>query len=243
MDRFTDFPLDIQSEILKRNPHYFRVKKNLNEQLFFNQYCNQPITMNEFLSYINDTDPIQVIIFTSLIENGSPLFRVFHYHNGMVSSTELSIQEEDVNEYNVELQYTFNTPKTIEDLLNVKYDELYYDLKTTFNIVNRRNCEKILSGYSKNYTLSVFNEHSPIDLTTLTDIDLYTYFDLCKQLIYYSYNYDILLDQLPRVPLYRGIPLLIFNGLGDFEDYDIEDIEDLIDEYNYSQDIILLLKI
>jgi hypothetical protein len=45
MNHFNEIGDDLQSEILKYNPSYLRVQKNLNKNLFYNQYCDQPITV------------------------------------------------------------------------------------------------------------------------------------------------------------------------------------------------------
>lgn len=233
MNHFNKFPIDVQSEILSQHPSYFRIKKNLNEKLFYDRYCQKPISASEFLSYIKDENPSTFVIFTL----SDATFNIYYFDNG-VRYTKLYIEETDVDEYVVTMQYTYDNMSVQELLEIIKYDEIYFDLITTFKIASRRNCEKISSGYNKQYTLSVFNEHAK----DLQAFDLFSYFNLCKTLLYYSYNYDLLAHQSPRMALHRsGIGEIIFNTNGDIinEDQTFQEIiEDMILDYDFKNDII-----
>ena len=248
MERFTHFPTDIQSEILHYTPYYRRVKKNLNEQLFYDRYCHKPITVNEFLSYLQDENPSQFILFTSHIDY-FPKFTLYHFNKGYITTRTLYIYEEDVDTYAVSMTYA-NSRLPITDLLYEIDNEIDYDLKTTYNIFNRRNCEKISPGYAKKMTLNLFNEHIKGVSNTQKDINLYSYFDLCKTLIYYSNNYDLLAisdgplaaNQLPRIALHRsGIEEILFNSLGEMIEGDEELIENMIEEYDFKESIINMI--
>ena len=239
MNPFNQIGLDLQSEILKYNPSYFSVKKHLNQNLFYHQYCDQPISVNEFLSYLHDEQPNQFIIFT---ETDLPTFthHFFQAKKGMSIKT-LYIEEEDVNEYAVTMTYTHSNVKFkgLKELLNnIDYDKIYFDLKTTFNILSRRNCEQISPGYNKRLTLSIFNEH----VLSYDSLNLYSYFDLCKTLIYYTNNYDLLSNQLPRIALHRSdIGEIIFNSEGAVVGGDEEIIQDMFSEYNFKDNIIEMI--
>lgn len=241
MDQFNEFPLDVQSEILQSNPSYFRIKKNLNQNLFYNRYCNQPISNKEFISYVNDID--RFIVFTlDLDEQALPVFNVYLFNNGVATVRSLYIEEVDVDEYEIYMVYTpYNI--TIEEVLDEPHEEVYFDLKTTYDIISRRNCEQIVPGHNKKYVLNDFNKY------VVNDFDytnLYSYFDLCKQLIYYSHNYDMLLGQLPRIALHRSyIGDIKYNKNGDMIDEESPDaddiIKDMIKEYNFKDEIVELI--
>ena len=235
MNRFNDMAFDLQSEILKYNPSYLSVRKNLDTNLFYDRYCNQPITVKEFISYINDEHPSQFMIFT---ETDIPTFTLYKYNNDHNTIRTLFIEEMDINEYVVDMEYTHSN-HTPEELLNsIDYDQIYFDLKTTFNILSRRNCEQISSGYNTRMTLSIFNQHA----TDYHGLNLYSYFDLCKKLIYYSNNYDLLSNQLPRIALHKsGIEEIVFDITGDVIEGDEEIIADIIREYDFKDDIINMI--
>jgi hypothetical protein len=125
-----------------------------------------------------------------------------------------------------------------ELLITIDYDEIFYDLKTTFNILSRRNCQAISPGYNVKTTLSIFNQH----VINIKKINLYSYFDICMKLIYYANNYDLLSAQSPRMALHRsGIGELIFNSEGKLVDGDPEIIIDIFNEYNFKDEIINMI--
>ena len=248
MNQFNSIGEDLQSEILKYNPSYLRVKKNLNKNLFYNHYCNQDITVKEFLSYIRDEEPSQYIIFT-YAKNFT--FMQYIYKDDYVNVKTLSIDknedfsldsddadESDDDEYRLDMHYTLKKMRPGKLLTMITYDEIYYDLKTTFNILSRRNCEMISPQYNIKKTLSIFNQH----IRDFKSINLYNYFDLCANLIYYANNYDILSNQLPRLALHRsGIDEISFNQEGEVIEGDLDIIEDMIDEYNFKDEIIQMI--
>ncbi len=238
---------DLQSEILKYNPSYLQVKKNLNKNLFYNHYCNQEITVKEFLSYIHDEEPPQYIIFTYKKDT----FMQYLYNDNHVNVKTLYINknedfsldsddadESEKDEYRLGMNYRYMKIKPEKLLTMITYDEIYYDLKTTFNILSRRNCENISPQYNTKKTLSIFNQH----IRDFKSINLYSYFDLCANLIYYANNYDILSNQLPRMALHRSnIDEIIFNQEGEVIEGDLDIIEDMINEYNFKDEIIQMI--
>ncbi len=228
MDLFNSIGIDLQSEILKYNPSYFQVKKNLDKNLFYNRYCNQPISIHEFLSYIQAERPPEFIIYT-----GTDTTFTSYIFKGSFTIKEMYIFEEDINEFSIDMTYKPSrlSPKAL--LNTIKYEQIYFDLRTTFNILSRRSCEQISPGYNTRMTLFIFNQHT----STFKHLDLYSYFDLCKTLIYDANNYDLLSNQTLRMALHRsGISKLTFNSVGDL--IEGTGIEKMIIEYDFKDEIV-----
>lgn len=235
MERFNEFPMDIQSEILINHHSYLRVKKNLNKKLFYDRHCDKPISVNEFLVYIN-TNPDDFIIFTVSVEHDSPVFRIYQFESGYLNTLKLYIEQQDADEYILITNYNYSD-HTIEELFEIiEYDELYFDIQTTYNIISRRNCEEISSGYNKKITKDIFNKHANINIVN----NIYSYFDLYKTLLYQAYNYNLLFNK--PVQLNDNIETIIFNTEGIVVDGDIEEvIDDMMEEYYFKNDILNII--
>lgn len=127
-------------------------------------------------------------------------FNSYFFKNGGVDVKSLYLDEVDEDEYGLEMEYNYKN-YTPEEVLSVaRGDKIYYDLKTTYNILSRRNCERISPGYNKRMTLTIFLKHTLEDDRNA----FYAYFSLCKRAIYYANNYDLLNNNKLRIPLHHS---------------------------------------
>lgn len=66
MEQFNDLPLDLQAEILKNSKYGRSISKTSSEhnpKLFYDEYCQFPISKQELLNYIKKFNPPYFILF------------------------------------------------------------------------------------------------------------------------------------------------------------------------------------
>ena len=159
---FNYFLLDIQLEILKYNPSFRRVNKTFHTEgfyLFKKQYSNTPISIHEVIK--NKSDFCIFIwdhhnFIMKRISVGENLYRNSHHYpkfepNGI-----------DPNYYtnNLTLFHRNTLHNTLNDLISdinsYKKYTIFYDLKTTLNVLNQRN-------------LGVFNKSDVLERDMFTE--------------------------------------------------------------------------
>lgn len=244
MESFSNLPLELQSEILKNRPDYPSIsKKTFDQQLFYKQYCHLDISEHEFINYINNHQPDKFIIYTNSI-NDEDLPEMITYiftknNTYKVDSYMLTIDNIDVEEYSVHIHHYRRDYEDIASFLDeLYYTDIYYDIQTTFNILNLRTCQQIDPNYSKNFTIKIIEDKTPV-----IEVDnLNSFYDLCKKLIYLNTNESIHKNKTIILNFY--ISNIVFNGLGEIVNdaqYDI--IQRMIDYHKpFKQHLFLLVE-
>lgn len=237
-----NLPLEVQGEILKNLPNYPRIsKKTYDPNLYYKQYCHKPISEQEFINYINTYNPKKFIVYvTAINDEDMPEMNIFLFNNKKhVDSYMLTIDNIDVEEYSIHNHYFKRDYNDIESFLDeIYYSDIYYDVLTTFNILNLRECQKINPNYSKQYTIDIVNEKTP----NLNVDNMYSFYELCKKLIYLHTNQLLLHDKIKNVLAY-SISNITFDGLGEIiDDTQYDKIQTMIDHYTpYKTEIIDLI--
>jgi len=228
-------PLEIQAEILKSLPFQQRINKNLNrynKELYYHEFCNLPISEYELLKYIT-TRPEKLVIFNEDIDETFTIgtFQLID-DEYKIATHVLSIEMDEMNEYHVNHDYhQIGELRDISSYISNLYDNEefnpYFDLFTTYNIVNDRHCEQLKSGYAKRYTLNEYDNH----IKEIEVNNLYSFFEAYQFLIYIDVNINVYIgDDLDNF----DYPLdeILFDHMGDFyDDDDINIIENLIQKY------------
>lgn len=221
--RFHEFPPDVKSEILKYSPTYKRISKEYyDSRLFYEQYCNLPITMNEFIKYISRHKPYPFIIFYTLKDqrtgNGvyiidfyTAYFRDYYYdtYDYMNMRWKMNIINDDIDEQSINIEVIdddFNIDVPVEEYLinqnNFFYENNYDIIKINFDIRTLR------ENYSKRY--QCIEHHSQyVDNMLNKEIrtikrydaksvkDLYDFFDyLCGYLYFLAQNESDKIDDI-----------------------------------------------
>jgi hypothetical protein len=238
MKGFDNIPMELQSEILKQHPKYLTIKKNLDKQAFYQQYCDLPISLNEF---INSFKTPCIVYSSNIDEEDLPEFTVHIIHDNHVNVHMLFIDNVDQDEFivnTISISYIpYNNIKQYLDSFN--YNEIYYDIKTTFNILKNRNCENIKPGYATSQTMKIVN-----NLTKNINVDnLYSFFDACQQLLYLSTSYDLLQEEdIKNILNTQELENILFDNQGDLISDDTL-IQDIIENTVKKEitDLILLL--
>lgn len=183
---FNQLPLEIQTEILKCSIYQRCIKKSLNQynlSLFRENIGNKPISTKEFLNYFNQYKPDNFIIFQ---ENSADVFRKI---------------DECYNLYCLDLwscrdQLTLINSKCIindMEILIRQMNDIYYDLFTTFHIIENRKLN------DKEYILNQIMNYSTIpNITNIESLrvfgNAYLYVDMNLKMLDTSFdveNYDI----------------------------------------------------
>lgn len=185
---FNQLPLEIQAEILKLSNYQRCIKKSLNQynlSLFRENIGNRPISKKEFLNYFNQYKPDNFIIF----QNNS--VDVFRKMNDCYNLYCLDL-------WDCRVQLTLVNSKYIVhnmEILIRQMGDIYYDLFTTFHIIENRNIDK-------EYILNQFMNYSTIpDITNIESLrvfgNAYLYVDMNLKMLDTSFdveNYDITIN-------------------------------------------------
>jgi len=233
---FNKLPIEIQEEILVNNPNYMTLRKNMDKNIFYNIYCNQDITMNEFLNYYNND--MTCILYLTSIDDDLQEFTVIVLDKENISQYLLFIEDIDIDEYVINIIMTKFTLNTIKKYLsNLKYTNVYFDIITTYNILNLRNCQTINENYAKTQTLKIFNNMTP----EINVDNLYSFYDACKKALYLKSNDDLMNQENIIIDLEENDLInIVFNTQGDLIN-DIEDIEILLEKYNLKENLLELI--
>jgi hypothetical protein len=245
-DYFTDLPFELQGEILKYTSNYPHIsKKTYNPNLYYQQYCKQSIKKQEFINYVNIYNPKNFIIYTNAFNHvNMPEFLTYIISENIVTTVALTIyMTEYMTKYRVEVNYYRNYYEDIYSFMNeINYNDIYYDIFTTYNILNLRECQKIYSKYSKQYTIDIINEKTP----GINVNDMYSFYELCKKLIYLHSNETLLYDNKQTV-LFYDTTFVTFDVTGEIINENIDKIFDniqvMINHYApYKQKMIEIIK-
>jgi hypothetical protein len=246
MKQFNDLPLELQSEILIHNPKYLTINKKLDKHTFYQEYCDLPISVNEFINYFIKQNKTPCIIYSNNIdEEDLPEFTVHIIHEDHVDVHMLFIDNTDEDEFIVNtITMSYIPYNNIKDYINsFNYNVIYYDVKTTFNILKNRNCESIKPGYAYMMTMKIVNYYTP----KINVDNLYSFFDECKKILYMTTNYDLLIGQdIKNILNTMRLEDILFNSQGDMiSDDDV--IQHAIENTKFNNvqkeitDLILLL--
>ena len=248
MDYFNILPKDAQLEILKRYPSYRSLSTPYynEKQIFYNTYCNEPITQKEFIKYFKKNDPDHILLFG--VEDGdihqeNVIFSISKSQdNYWLETITIFIYESDFEEYEIGLGKSFNmiNMNEIDTVLNdmIEEYEIQYDLVTMENILFERSCELIKSGYAKAYLRNYFKIPKYIDdISTMSNA-----YDHIVDFLYLRANANQIIgdSHSPYFNQYNDYDLR-FDGLGDLiDDIDVEQYHEVLKPiYNESLDIIL----
>lgn len=194
-----ELPSDSIAEIIKNYPVYYRVsKQHYRPNLFYQQYCDEKPTFDEFISYIYDVKPKKFMVSIHFNEG----IVIFTYHLNIFRISELfrdgTIIEDigfqihnvvhHVNKYIMDIYYNDN-----DDIIDINYD-----LETITSIYNRRvQCSSFYPNYaiikSKDYfyNLLLNRPKNVINSSTLLEyVFYYIYLSLSKDFLLNSNKFD-----------------------------------------------------
>ncbi len=213
---FTLLPDELQTEILKSNPSYPTIRTKYDKHMFYEQFCNLPISIHELQQYIN-TKPEKMIIYTTAIDSyNRPIFSAYVFsiadHVICVFKYYIRVNVNKITEQKYDLYFS-----NLNDFLRViRYNSLYYDIYTTFNILASRQCQRINPNYATQKTLGIFNDTI---LDTVLDTDLLSCQDFCRKTLYLNTNYTLNDQEFATIGSY--IQIIEFNKNGKMiDDFD-----------------------
>jgi hypothetical protein len=224
---FNTLPLDLQSNILKYNPYARSLNKtytNMNQQLFYEQQCDLPISKHEFVSYINQYSPKKFAIFVDEgLKFNIYMFNCYYlnYHN---------IKEYIVDIYSFTwdngIIFYYNCKSgSVNQLLNtLSYSSSFIDLILSKNILEQRPCQSYNPNYIQNYLTKHFNKiiNEPDDL-----------WELFKNKLYLMYNIDINNNTYELVDFVDDADTLYNFDLNNQEFVDL-----IVDHYDTQYDLV-----
>jgi hypothetical protein len=225
-------PLEIQSHIIGYNPYMQRLNKTYGQTTkgyFYEKFCDSFISQNEFVHYVKLFKPVQFALFVEkddqyrilLFNNYNHLYQLTIYH--------FYIDNVDVEEYNINYDYTQLNMDTIANLFNYinhhfKYNVMY-DVQLSLDILDERSqCTNVNSRYSYIYMLNQFTKNKTIKHGS----DINTLFDLIKKILYMIVSYKIMNDEdIDDVIVGLDFSNIIFDALGQA----IDDIDDVMNDF------------
>lgn len=196
-----NLPVDIKQEILKYNPYYYRLNKDIyNKNLYYNNHCHLPISKQELFNYINDVVPRSFYIFTEdstgiLTIHEFDIYDGINYVYDITQLYKADVYNGSIIKLNTKSNFfSINTLQiTIDFIINLYKNTniVYFDIYTTYNILSRRqSCIGINPNYNKEITLNFIKSM----LTKVNIVDLNSYFEWTKQIMYLYYHSIIDID-------------------------------------------------
>lgn len=245
-EQFNELPIEMQSNILRFNPHMRSINKTFyhtTKQYYYDEYCQLPISKHEFINYINEYEPEQFAMF---VDKGDTykmlLFTSFGDMSYQMMIMTFSENNVDIDEYKIIFDYSHFNIHQFKDLLftiehNFKYP-YYFDVQLTKNIVKQRSCYNINQQYADDYINNYLQKFIHVN-EYASDMD--NIFDLIKKSFYLNESNEIY-NKYGVILHYRNAILdIIYNHMGDSidDDYDIDVIiKELIDDINEMYNII-----
>lgn len=156
MESFVDLPLDLQTNILDYSRYGKRINKlssEHNEKLFYDKYCQLPISKHELLNYIEQYQPPYFVIF---VING---FNFFTYIFSLDEESGYTIKKLVYKSYPGILKYyNYETEETIDEIYDMDTYKtmIEIDLNLTENIIAQRQCKNINPTYIDDYIYNKF---------------------------------------------------------------------------------------
>lgn len=237
---FNLLPMDAQLEILKHYPSYRSLSKPYynEKQVFYNRYCNDPITLKEFFNYFKKRLQKYTVLFgvkDGDIHQENAIFLIDRTHDGYwVETIIISIHESDENEYTLYITTSW-MHFSLEDLIyHIQDYDIEYDLVTMENILLSRPCELIKPGYAKAYLRKYINFNYIDDISTMNNA-----YNNIVDLLYLHANANQIMNR--QTSIYSDVAdyQFVFDGVGDLID-EVENYhEDIKPIYDESLDIIL----
>ncbi len=203
---FNKLPIEIQAEILKCSIYQRCIKKSLNQynlSLFRDNIGNRPVSKKEFLNYFNQYKP-DYFIFQ---KNSIDVLRKINEGYSCYCLNLWSFCDE------LTLFITKYSVDNIEIMIR-QMDDIYYDLFTTFRIIENRKLN------DKEYVLNQFIHYSNIpDITNIKSLNVfgnaYLYVDINLKILDNSFNvgnYDFnikIKDVKSKIPYYNEMKQLL----------------------------------
>ncbi len=225
---FNLLPRDAQMEILKYYPSYRSLSTSYynEQQTFYNQYCDEPISKKEFVHYFINNSPEYTVLYGDNKENKACIIVVIKKLKDkyMVHKIKISIMEEDIGEYVVNINQQKRKSDNPLNFISYLYDfyDIIYDMMTMENIVLHRPCEAIKPGYSNMYIKKYFQVPKYTeDITTIDGL-----YDNIRDLLYLRANID---DYIENIIGYYDDYGFIYDANGDLiDDENVSDYHDLI---------------
>lgn len=160
---FNNFPLDIQIEILVNIPSFRQLNKQFykeGEHFFIQRYGSIPISYQEFLKY-------QIHFHGTVFKHDDYSLTAIYLRTDENKDTAIQLLPKP---YSIESRYYCNSivytnscPGDHYSKLekNIKYirTPVLYDLKSTFEILQNRNCFNIDYEFKKNYIDGLFKSN------------------------------------------------------------------------------------
>jgi hypothetical protein len=237
--KFNELPMDMRTSILGYNPYSQQLNtayKQSTQYLFYNEYCDTPISQKEFINYVNIFKPEQFAIFVNADEKFK--FILFTYDDVTNKYAAdfylLTIELVDVEEYKIIYEYTEYHMDSFNHLINTfknnyQYD-VFYDLQLSINILKERSCNQINPTYSYNFVKNQFVKHTTIN-TTGQDVN--ETFKLTTSLWYMIASYAIWnRSEIDIESVYYYLDDIIFDSMGEA----LDDISQTINQLNKQYD-------
>lgn len=202
---------DVNSQIFKNYPFYRSIsKKHYQPELFYETYCDLDITFKEFLTYVSEEEPEQLM-----------LLMINKYEDVAVQSKVAAIYKEDgqyvYNDHTIDMDEGINTADeykdTIENMIAFiineyqDYQTIWYDIKTVKAIYYRRSqCQQFNKNYDQEMIENYFNQllfNIPKVIDQNTFIIYYSYY------LFLLYNITLFKEDIDRLEdfLAYGIPV------------------------------------
>jgi hypothetical protein len=238
LKEFDLLPLEMRTNILRYNPYMRRMNKTFYEttkQFYYEEYCDLPISQNEFINYVNHYEPEH---FKMIVDKGDTYkvftFNSFGDHKYDVEILTLSINNTDVEEYKIITDFNAFNVDLFKNLMflfrhNFKW-HVYYDLKLTQDIVNTRSCAVINPNYGLEYTQKNFENNMKYNIV---GGDLNTMFSLITKIYYMKLNNENLEFGFLDFGFLDIDLNTTYDEMGNAIDYDMEEeLKKIIEEYN-----------
>ena len=209
---FNNLPLETQLEILKYNPSSRRLTKkhHIEGKNIFNQmYCDKKISHIEFVNYIQENQPDNFVIYGVQDERYHESYSVLQFTKKdlffyKVVEIKLKLDQIDYDEYKYGLYFsTYGID--VMDLLNINLDHiLYYDINSTYNIIEKRQCNG--KNYIQNQIDTIVKHNNGYNDSNKL------YNNLIKLIYLMSNTYDTIdIDNIQSI-LNMDFEDIIFNG-------------------------------
>ena len=163
---FNNFPLDVQIEILVNIPSFRQLNKQFHKEgqhAFIQRYCSLPISKNEFVKYqqhFNGTifkmdDYGLTAIYLRTDENKNTAIQLLpkpypissRYYSNCIVYTNSCLGDH------------YHSYEKMSKCIHYICTPLFYDLKSTFEILQNRNCFNIDYEFKKNYLNGLFKSN------------------------------------------------------------------------------------
>ncbi len=222
---FNLLPRETQYEIYKRYPQFRTLSSQhyKEEQLYYNQYCDLPISKNEFINYIKTSS--NFVLYVVGENDYHETYTVYHFSKTfgryLIDIIKIYVDQVDEGEYIIKkhdrhkiVSANINTKNNIFEFID-ELGDFNYDIVTMVNILSKRDCETIKPGYAKNYAKKYLNIQDE-NIETLEGL-----YQHLKTTLYLLSNNNMLNDQNINLNVYDSLSLIYDHNSNLIDDTDL----------------------